>query len=280
MTKVPCFGKLNLTLRLTGVLPSGYHELCSLFCKIGPIDTLTINTSLADNVRVIFNRAKSAPLGRNILFKAIDAARAERADVPFLDMTLVKNVPPGTGLGCGSGDAAALLSYLATHDRAKDVASQVGADVPFLCSSSSLALAQGTGELVTPVERDLSALHALIVIPEWRCQTPEMYQKVDRHYRGVWPKSASEARVEAAILLDRLCGGEPCGLLPNDFVPVLLDEYPRYQELFRLFERENAVAWGVSGSGSAAFALWHGSVPSIELDLPWIEDVLNFSLER
>ena len=280
MTTVPCFGKLNLTLRLTGVLPSGYHELCSLFCRIGPIDTLTINPSMADNVRVIFKRAKSANLDRNILFKAIETARAERADVPFLDMTLEKNVPPGTGLGCGSGDAAALLSYLAARYRATQVASRVGADVPFLCSPSPLALAQGTGDLVTPLERNLSALHALVIIPEWRCQTPEMYQKVDRFYRDVWPKNATEAREETAILLDRLCAGEPCRLLPNDFVPVLLEEYPRCQELFGLFERESAVAWGVSGSGSAAFALWHGSVPPIRLDLSWIEDVLNFSLER
>ncbi len=276
MTKVPCFGKLNLTLRLTGVLPSGYHELCSLFCKIGPIDTLTINTSLADNVRVIFNRAKSAPLGRNILFKAIEAARAERADVPFLDMTLEKNVPPGTGLGCGSGDAAALLSYLAAHDSA----ARVGADVPFLYSSSPLALAQGTGERITAVDGDLSALEALVVIPEWRCQTPEMYQKVDRFYGGVWPVSASDALAESAAVLKNLSAGVFCGLLPNDFTPVLLEEYPLYRELFSVFELEGAVAWGISGSGSAAFALRLRNASPFTPDLPWIEDVLNFSLER
>ena len=280
MTTVSCFGKLNLSLRLTGVLPSGYHELCSLFCKIGPIDSLTIDPALEDNVRVIFNRAKSANLGRNILFKAIEAARAECAAVPFLEMTLEKNVPPGTGLGCGSGDAAALLSYLSAYDGATRAASSVGADVPFLCSSASLALAQGAGELVTPLKCDLSALCALIVIPEWRCQTPEMYKKVDAFYPPPPPKSVSEAQEEAAKLLDRLCSGEFCGLLPNDFTPVLLDEYPQYQELFQSFERQRAVAWGISGSGSAAFALWRGAVPRFEPDLPWIEDTFIFPLER
>ena len=159
-------------------------------------------------------------------------------------------------------------------------ASKVGADVPFLCSYASLALAQGAGELVTPLKRDLSALLALVVIPEWRCQTPEMYKKADAFYAGVWPKNVADAQDEAASLLVRLCSGEFCGLLPNDFTPVLLNECPQYQELFQIFERQRAVAWGISGSGSAAFALWREAVPRFEPELPWIEDTYIFPLER
>ena len=49
--------------------------------------------------------------------------------------------------------------------------------------------------------------------------------------------------------------GRKVGLLPNDFLKVLIKKYPKYLELFKIFERAGADAWGVSGSGSAAFAV-------------------------
>ena len=68
--------------------------------------------------------------------------------------------------------------------------------------------------------------------------------------------------------------GKKVGLLPNDFLKVLMKKHPKYNELFRLFENAGAMAWGVTGSGSAAFALINTSVK-----IPWpnyVKHVLYF----
>lgn len=276
--RVPCFGKINLSLRVTGTLPHGWHELCSLFFKIGPFDYLTITGGVDDNVKVIYPRSKSAIQGRNILLKALEAARAQDAEIPRLHMTLEKNVPPGTGLGCGSGDAAALLSVLAAAGYAcVDAARRTGADVPFLQGGANLALVRGVGEQVEPLAETPDWACA-VVIPSWRCLTPAMYQKLDAHFADAWPLGADAACDEARELLPRLLGGRPCGLLPNDFASVLLEERPEYRDLFDEFAARGAFAWGISGSGSSAFALWgKARFSGFRSEMPWVEDTFIFS---
>lgn len=275
--RIECPAKINLSLRVTGKLPSGYHELCSLFYKITPLDYLTINRATEDNVRVFFRGSPMEIEGRNILLKALDALRAGNAAVPPFGMTLDKRVPPGTGLGAGSGDAAALLSRLESEGfPARARAAEIGADVSFLCAPCSLALARGLGEILRPIE-PVPELTAVVAIPRWRCRTPEMYRALDLRYGSRWPLEPREAESEAAGILRGLACGRVLGLLPNDFTPVLLGRRPEYAALFRDFERNGAIAWGVSGSGAAAFALWPpGRFSGYRAALPWVEDVLIF----
>jgi 4-diphosphocytidyl-2-C-methyl-D-erythritol kinase len=46
------------------------------------------------------------------------------------------------------------------------------------------------------------------------------------------------------------------GLLPNDFTPVLLKRYPEYETFFRAAELTGSTGYGITGSGSACFALF------------------------
>lgn len=62
--------------------------------------------------------------------------------------------------------------------------------------------------------------------------------------------------IEAQSVLSKLNDGLDVGLLPNDFLPPLLCSYPDYQKLFSTCEESKALAWGLSGSGSSAFALY------------------------
>lgn len=278
MKKEPSYAKLNLTLRVVGRLSSGFHELTSIFLKIGPVDYLTISRSVEDNVKVIFERIKSIIDGRNILLKTLDLVRDSGAQVPALDMIIEKNVPPGTGLGCGSGNAAALLRYLeAGGFSAYARAANVGADVPFFCGESSLALAEGIGEKLSFLDDTGLNLRAAVVVPRWRCLTPEMFRRLDAEFPDRWPTDAETARDEAREVLQKLRENSFCGLLPNDFCSVLMKEHREYENLFGDFARQGALAWGISGSGSAAFGLWNRETyGGFSTDFPWVEDVLIF----
>jgi len=46
------------------------------------------------------------------------------------------------------------------------------------------------------------------------------------------------------------------GLLPNDFLAPLRRRHPEYERFFAVAEATGSFAWGVSGSGSTAFALF------------------------
>ncbi len=273
-----CWGKINLSLRVVGRLQSGYHDLCSLFFKIGPIDCLTINESVADNVKVIFSRTKSSIRGRNILLKTLDKIRAAGIAVPPLDMRLEKRVPPGTGLGGGSGDAAALLDCLASAGYPVErFAAEIGADVPFLLSKAPAALARGAGEKLSPLRAPSARWRVVVVVPAWRCFTVDMFARLDEYFHDEWESTSERACAEARHVFDRLARGEFCGLLPNDFCALLLREHSEYRALFADFCRAGAIAWGISGSGSSAFALWNkDDFCGFSATLPWVEDVLVF----
>lgn len=274
-----CWAKINLSLRVTGKLQSGYHDLYSIFLKIGPVDCLTINESMKDNVKVIFGRTKSVIQGRNILLQTLDKIHSAGISIPPLDMRLKKKVPPGTGLGSGSGDAAALLDYLVSAGYpVKRFAAEIGADVPFLLERIHVALAQGRGEKLLPLDVPFNQWRIVIVIPTWRCFTVDMFAKLDKYfYNGYKNISEREYPEEARQVLDRLVKGEFYGLLPNDFSDLILREHNEYQRLFADFHRTGAIAWGISGSGSSAFALWNkNNFYGFNTTLPWVEDVLIF----
>ena len=244
---LPSFAKINLTLRVIKKRPDGYHNLVSTFMRIASGDVLYITESKSGHDTV----TADIPLeGENIVAKALRVARENGFKVPYLNVKIHKSIPPGSGLGAGSGNAAAVLWWLG----AQKVAAKVGADVPFLASGLNLASVSGIGEHIEPL-KEVSP-HGVIAVPEWTTSTKQAYAELDAMGYEV---DTMLARTEMRDIY-HANAGRKVGLLPNDFLKVLLKEYPKYNELFRMFDRAGADAWGVSGSGSAAFAVMNKPV--------------------
>ncbi len=74
--------------------------------------------------------------------------RALRLAGRTAQVTLVKHIPSGAGLGGGSSDAAAVLRWAGVADRL--LALRLGADVPF-CLVGGRAMVRGIGEVVEPL---------------------------------------------------------------------------------------------------------------------------------
>ena len=136
--------------------------------------------------------------------------------------------------------------------------------MPFLVSGLNIASVSGIGEHIEPLLE--ACHHGVIAIPNWQTNTKQAYAELD------------EMGYEMGLMLARTemrdiyhaNAGRKVGLLPNDFLKVLIKDHPKYNELFRMFERAGADAWGVSGSGSAAFA-----VMSKPVNFAWPEYVKN-----
>ncbi|MDR0765163.1 MAG: 4-diphosphocytidyl-2C-methyl-D-erythritol kinase [Synergistaceae bacterium] len=256
---VPCPIKLNLTLRVLNRGCDDYHEISSLFWRLRSPESLEACFGSEKDSLSVFG--DDIP-GENIITRAIRYIRNVCGDDAFppVDLRLYKRIPMGSGLGAGSGNAAAAIClfrriYGGIKDAALDLVS-VGADVAFLAGDHEVALARGKGEILEGLSGRPNAAVTLF-FPCWRSDTKRAYEILDEaRERGVMCfVSESEARNEAVAVLDILKDGRKAGLLPNDFLCCAGHER-EYGEIAALADESGALAWGLCGSGSAYFALF------------------------
>jgi len=272
--------KINLTLRVTGRRPDGYHELRSIFHALPAIESLTIESDYGHNVRDVISVYGEVVRGKNILEDVLSSARKKTAVEP-LRIRLQKAIPPGSGLGGGSGNAAALISWLnmMRKENEKISGEEIGSDVPFFLSGARLATVKGRGEKIELLSESFPHLAVLVVIPSWKMPTAKAFSLLARKYEAGFPMNPETAEAEMNGVLETLHNNKIMGLLPNDFCAVLLEEHPEYKLLFSAFEESGSVGWGITGSGSAAFGLFYDKdafTPMIRCcsQMKWIRKIL------
>jgi 4-diphosphocytidyl-2-C-methyl-D-erythritol kinase len=173
--------KVNLTLRVLGRRPDGYHELESLvvFATIGDALVFTPGRSLALAVRGP-TAVAAGNLADNLVLKAVRALAERIEGLKVGRFALSKRLPVAAGLGGGSTDAAAALRLLARHNRiALDdarlmaAARATGADVP-VCLDPQPRLMRGIGEVLSP-PLTLPGLPALLINPRVSVATKDVF---------------------------------------------------------------------------------------------------------
>jgi len=247
------YPKLNLSLRVLGRRPDGYHDLESLVVSLGqPHDVLeAFAVPAPGGVRV---EMVGVELGddvpsdhRNLAFIAAEKllVRAGRSG-HGVRIVLRKHIPAGGGLGGGSADAAAaLLAVRRLLDVDVDdagvlaLAAQVGSDVPF-CVQGGAAWMRGRGEILERVSVP-SGLAFVVAIPPFRLSTPDVYKAWDKlggpRSERVVP---SPRRLEPVI-----------GELVNDLEPAAERLEPRLVEFRNALEAATGAPALLAGSGSA-----------------------------
>jgi 4-diphosphocytidyl-2-C-methyl-D-erythritol kinase len=253
------FAKINITLRITGIRDDGYHNIYSLFSRISASERLDI--SISNNDGDIVNSAGIIIDGENIIAKTLKIAREFCPDIPFMDISVYKTIPPGMGLGGGSGNAGAMLDFIGVKLPINAI-SKIGADVPFFSANCETAIVHGIGDKVNPVHK--LQLYTAIILPKWNCITGNAYKLLDKYWdsKGGYPADEDRAKEELASIYSLLASGKFVGLLPNDFAPRLIEENTLYNKIFDIFCDIGAVAWGITGSGASIFAMFPDSKSS------------------
>ncbi len=153
--------KINLTLKILGRRPDGYHELQSLvvFAAAGDVLALTPATpgSRPSLIAEVTGPYGSEIVGDNLVVKALQAVERAAGRPLAARITLEKHLPIASGIGGGSADAAAVLRALLrafpelrTTIDWQQIAASLGADVP-VCLASTAAWMTGIGERLQPV---------------------------------------------------------------------------------------------------------------------------------
>jgi 4-diphosphocytidyl-2-C-methyl-D-erythritol kinase len=211
--------KLNLSLRVTGRRPDGFHELDSVFVLLELADRLILLPGCS-GLRVEGLGAADLPYDEdNLAWRGLRAGIGGDPDLACL--TLEKRIPTSAGLGGGSSDAAAAwrlgrawrgLTEEATREDLADL-SRIGADVPFFVARHPAARISGIGEVVEPLPPLPSEV--LLVHPPFRLSTAAVFAELRPDDWGTRENDllapAARLRPELQDIADRIVrtGGEP-----------------------------------------------------------------------
>lgn len=239
--KLKAFAKINLTLRVFGQRPDGFHNLESIMQSVSLCDYVTVEL-ISSGIEITCDDP-SVPLGpKNIAYKAAERFLSRvKGYESGVRIHIEKKIPMAAGLAGGSADAAAVLyglnqlmtgdSQLETGDLMK-IAPQVGSDVPF-CLTGGTCLVEGRGERVTKQE-PLPKTYFILVKPDFEVSTKWAYEKFDKLFTS---------------------HGSRFTKFSNYLELAVIEKYP---EIARIKERLLTLGCSeaqMSGSGSAVFGV-------------------------
>jgi 4-diphosphocytidyl-2-C-methyl-D-erythritol kinase len=227
--------KINLGLHVKRKRADGFHEIETVFLRIGWSDRLTV---------------VPAP---ELSITCSDPA------LP-VDDQLEKRVPYGAGLGSGSSDAATTLQLLVNlwglkigEDVLMDVAASVGLDVPCFLKEPA-AYAEGRGELLSDLKCGDGHAYAfpftlVVVVPPIHVSSAEAY-------RSVIPRDTKRPSLESLVCTNDLDVWRE--RLKNDFEDSVLRRHPEIAAVKQQLVDLGAgyASASLSGSGSAVYGVF------------------------
>lgn len=243
--------KVNLGLQILRKREDGYHDIRTVFYPTDCFtDRVTVESS-PNNLEFECNSAVDlGPQEQNLCVKAFKMLQ-EDFGIKGVKITLEKHIPIGAGLGGGSADAAAVLKLLTRafrlpidHERLKQYAAGLGSDVAFFIDGKP-ALASGRGEILEPVDLNLSGYKFRILKPAFDISTREAYANA---------KPAIPATDLRQIIARPLPQWKEA--LHNDFEDSVFPRHPALPELKTQLYNEGAVYASMTGSGSAMFGIF------------------------
>jgi len=252
--------KLNLFLRIKALRDDGYHEIESLFQTVDLTDEIIIKPLSSGPDRISFDIKDISP-HENTISRALqlmrEAAGESGKKIPPLDIVVKKKILPGSGLGGGSSNAAAIIKFLNNFfnlglsiKKLNRLAAEVGSDVPFFLYGG-LALVSGRGEVVRPLKIEVE-VPVLIAVPSVHVSTAEAYSLWDRYYECNSGDSVDVSAEEAVNQL-KTKDFSKRSLFYNSFEPVVRQYYPEVDEIFDVLQ-EYGLQPALSGSGAAVYS--------------------------
>lgn len=264
---IKCPAKINLTLKITGKRPDGFHNIESVMqaislydyldLKLSPSDKLEINLSgnsaeiPYDNSNLVYKAAKlyfdtlEAAINNYILKSCHvefekdlqDEALSVLADSDMnfsVDIHIDKNIPVAAGLAGGSTDAAGtvfglnkLLNEPLSISQLHDICSKLGSDLNF-CLAGGTQLTTGRGEILS--KQNFTEQKVALIKPlNLGISAKEAYTKFSNKF------SKNSVGRENYV---------------NDLEWAIIDDYPQLQFIKNKYP--NSV---MSGSGSTFYQL-------------------------
>ena len=249
---VPAPAKLNLFLHVVGRRADGYHLLQSVFVLIDWCDTLHFERR--SDGRLLRHDLGPALPDDDLSLRAARALQQASGTTLGADLSVLKCVPWGAGLGGGSSDAASTLLALNRlwglhwpRERLQAIAITLGADVPFFVGGRH-AFVGGIGEQLHPLpEAAFPAQTLAVVKPAPAIATAAIFGS------PLLVRNTEPAIVMSFLADAQLAVKLGSGYGRNDLQPPAEASCPEVTQVARWLEARFGNS-RMSGSGSAVFA--------------------------
>jgi 4-diphosphocytidyl-2-C-methyl-D-erythritol kinase len=241
--------KINIGLHVIARRPDGFHRINTLFYPIPFCDVLEIMPAGKTTLHLTGLPVEGAH-SDNLCMKALRLLEHDY-QLPPVAIHLHKNIPTGGGLGGGSSDAAHTLLALNTlfalqcpEAQLMDYAARLGSDCAFFIQTKP-ALAEGRGEILHPVEIDLSGYGILLIKPPLQVSTAEAYARIHPQLPG----HPLRELVRRPVAEWRAC-------VFNDFEAGVFARHPELAAIKAALYDYGATYAAMSGSGATVYGLF------------------------
>jgi 4-diphosphocytidyl-2-C-methyl-D-erythritol kinase len=257
--RLRAMAKLNLFLRVTGVLDGGFHELETVFQSVDLADVVELSRAKPGVIEVELDAPASlrphlpAPEA-DLVGIAASRLSGMAGESVGASIRVTKKIPVGSGMGGGSADAAATILGLnqvwdleLSRDSILDVAAHLGSDVPF-CIDGGTALATSRGTVLTPLEG--TSMWFVLGISDRPLMTAAVFAAWDRV--GQSGAGSPDAMIEALARGDL---ADVAARMHNDLYSPALTLRPEIQIGLEALLEAGAAGAGMSGSGPTVIGI-------------------------
>jgi len=247
--------KINLGLSILAKRQDGFHDIDTVFYPVNLKDIVEITASSKGSSELIqFTHSGLNIPGdttNNLCVKAYHLLKADFPTLPAIQMHLHKMIPMGAGLGGGSSDGTAVLQILNTlfHLQLNKIqliqyAEKLGSDCPFFLFDQPCQ-ASGKGEILNPIEIDLSPYTLVLIHPQIHIPTPWAFQQIT---------PCKKVKEIAQIIQQPLATWEK--ELVNDFEAPIMKAHPLIRSIKDELYTQGALYASMTGSGSSLFGIF------------------------
>jgi len=252
--------KLNLYLEVLNKRKDGYHNINTVFERIGLSDKIILKPRRDNKIKIICS-SPLVPKGKtNLAYRSAKLLQDNFLVKKGVNIEIKKRIPVGAGLGGGSSNAAAVLTGLNKfwglrlgQNKLVKLAAGIGSDVPFFIYDSPFALGSGRGEKIKPLRAlDSVKLWHVLAVPKIEVLTPVIYKKWDSYSRLTSPRRGDKILTSALKKSDLSLIAKS---LLNSLERVTSGLYPEVARIKERFICLGLKAVLMSGSGPAVFAI-------------------------
>ncbi len=255
------FAKLNLFLAVNGKRDDGYHEIETVMLAVGLCDELYFENARGGEVELVAEGQGLPPVEENLVVKATRLLQRRFETRGGVRIRLKKNIPPGSGLGGGSSDAATALKEGSRlwglkigGEELQRIAAELGSDVPFFIRSGA-SVCGGRGEQVRPIHSG-GKMYFVIAIPPVEVSTSMVYSRVDS-----LTKESELGNIDRVISSIEQNDSSMLGAsLFNELSEPASAVCPELRvfggKLKEAFQASGCLGYSLSGSGSAWFGVY------------------------
>ena len=255
------YSKVNIGLKVVKKRGDGYHDIHTVFQELDFHDQILLKKSnggcsFTSNVNWLENN------NSNLCVKAWELL-AEKYNISGVHIDLNKNIPPGSGLGGGSSNAACVLKGLAKlynlNIRYKDlikISSLIGADVPFFIRGGC-QLGSGVGNKLVEIEHSNDKVF-LLVMPEIHIDTKATFKKFKKFLDSNQEKVNFNKFIEKDKFLFKF--------FENDFETIIVPAYPEIGQIKKTIKEQGALFSSLSGTGSTVFGVFDDEAKAISAE--------------